>query len=87
MFLLVKSVKDGIFDHRLIEIAKGELISLLTAIPNHGSETNSPLSGIEDKLFLLILQDNAEEKLSTMPAIPNHTGLRKKKALETVSVL
>lgn len=49
------------YDHRLTKIEKGELISLATAMQNHGSETNSPLSVIKDKRLLSILQKNYRE--------------------------
>lgn len=49
------------YDHRLTQIEKGELISLASAMQNHGSEINSPLSDIKDKRLISILQENNEK--------------------------
>lgn len=49
------------YDHRLTEIEKGKLISLTTAMQNHGSESNTPLSDFKDKRLLSILQTNSSK--------------------------
>lgn len=46
------------YDHKLTKIEKGNLLSLLDRVSTTGaSESKSPLSGIDDKRLLQILQD------------------------------
>lgn len=46
------------YDHKLTQIEKGNLLSLLDRVSTTGaSESKSPLSGIDDKRLLQILQD------------------------------
>lgn len=53
--------KDGdrYYDHKLSEIDKGDLLSLPSRITNPVGESASPLSDIDDKRLLQILQDNS----------------------------
>lgn len=50
------------YDHKLTQIEKGKLLSIVPTIQKAGIESNSPLSGVKDKRLLSILQADGEEK-------------------------
>lgn len=52
---------DRYYDHKLTKIEKGKLLSLLDRLSNAGaSENYSPLSEVDDKRLLQVLQDHSE---------------------------
>ncbi|WP_218637867.1 hypothetical protein, partial [Histophilus somni] len=59
---VVGVTKDGnrYYDHKLTKIEKGELLSLPSGITNPVGESSSPLSSINDKRLLQILQQQTK---------------------------
>ncbi|WP_218638481.1 hypothetical protein, partial [Histophilus somni] len=59
---VVGVTKDGnrYYDHKLTKIEKGELLSLPSRITNPVGESSSPLSSINDKRLLQILQQQTK---------------------------
>lgn len=49
------------YDHKLTEIEKGKLLSIVPTIQKAGIENNSPLSTVKDKRLLSILQTNSSK--------------------------
>ena len=49
------------YDHRLSQIEKGELLSILPTIQKAGIEGNTPLSALKDKRLLSLLQVNSSK--------------------------
>lgn len=76
--------KDGsrYYDHKLTQIEKGKLLSLLDRLSNAGaSEANSPLSAVNDKRLLQILQaDNSAVRYSRAAAM-DKLGLGKEQSV------
>lgn len=76
--------KDGsrYYDHKLTQIEKGKLLSLLDRLSNAGaSEANSPLSAVNDKRLLQILQaDNSAARYSRSVAM-DKLGLGKEQSV------
>ncbi|PJG83755.1 LPD38 domain-containing protein [Caviibacterium pharyngocola] len=67
----VATLKDGsrYYDHKLSEIEKGDLLSLPSRITNPVGESSSPLSEIDDKRLLQILQDKSAVEIKENSAI------------------
>ncbi|WP_241160058.1 LPD38 domain-containing protein [Parabacteroides sp. ZJ-118] len=65
---------DRYYDHKLTDIEKGELLSIVPTIQKAGMDGNPPVSGIKDRRLLSILQTDDQENARK---IYEATGWRK----------
>ncbi|WP_424408514.1 LPD38 domain-containing protein [Pasteurella sp. PK-2025] len=79
--------KDGnrYYDHKLTKIEKGELLSLPSRITNPVGESSSPLSDVNDKRLLQILQQQKANLAQTQAQIKKIVGNKLAEHFEVVN--